>query len=145
MAGGFGLAPEQVEGFRAFLTEQFARAGDALGRGSELELDVAVSPAGASVALVEELAQAGPYGAGNAEPVIVLPDVQVVFADVVGKDHVRLRLMGGDGARLDAIAFRIADLPLGKALLASRGKRAEEWQGRKRVQLQLEDAAPAAA
>ena len=117
-----------------------------------LELDAAVSPSGATVTFVEELAQAGPYGAGNAEPVIVLPDVSVVFADVVGKDHVRLRLAGGDGARLDAIAFRVADLPLGKALLASRGKRihaagrlrADEWNGNSRVQLQLEDAAPAA-
>jgi single-stranded-DNA-specific exonuclease len=102
---------------------------------------------------VEEIAQAGPFGAGNAEPLVVVPDVQVTFADVVGKDHVRLRLTGGDGSRLDAIAFRIADLPLGKALLQSRGRRihvagrlrADEWQGQKRVQLQLEDAAPAGA
>ena len=55
--------------------------------------------------------------------------------------------------RAHAIAFRVADMPLGQALLASRGKRihaagrlrAEEWQGQKRVQLQLEDAAPAGA
>jgi len=153
MAAGFGLGPEQVEGFRAFLSEQFSKSGDALAAMSELELDAAVSPSGATVALVEELARAGPFGAGNAEPLLVLPDVSVVFADVVGKDHVRLRLAGGDGARLDAIAFRIADQPLGKALLGSRGKRihaagrlrADEWQGRKRVQLQLEDAAPAGA
>jgi single-stranded-DNA-specific exonuclease len=151
MAAGFGLKPEQVEGFRAFLAEQFSDSGAALAAMGELELDAAVSPSGATLAFVEELAQAGPYGAGNAEPVIVLPDVSVVFADVVGKDHVRLRLAGGDGARLDAIAFRIADLPLGKALLAARGKRihaagrlrADEWNGNKRVQLQLEDAAPA--
>ncbi|MEI9886812.1 MAG: single-stranded-DNA-specific exonuclease RecJ [Rhizomicrobium sp.] len=153
MAAGFGLNPDQVEGFRRFLADRFAAAGGALAGSSDLTLDAAVSPAGATVALVEELAQAGPFGAGNAEPLVALPDVSVVFADVVGKDHVRLRLAGGDGARLDAIAFRIADLPLGKALLASRGKRihaagrlrADEWQGRKRVQLQLEDAAPAGA
>ncbi|MGZ5932913.1 MAG: single-stranded-DNA-specific exonuclease RecJ, partial [Rhizomicrobium sp.] len=62
-------------------------------------------------------------------------------------------LSGGDGARLDAISFRSAGQPLGKALLAARGKRihavgrlrADEWQGRKRVQLQLEDAALAGA
>ncbi|MEI9992919.1 MAG: single-stranded-DNA-specific exonuclease RecJ [Rhizomicrobium sp.] len=149
MAAGFGLRPEQVEGFRAFLAGQFADASHDLA--GELELDVAVSPSGATIALIEEMAQAGPYGAGNAEPIVAVPDVQVMFADVVGKDHVRLRLMGGDGARLDAIAFRVADLPFGKSLLASRGKRihaagrlrAEEWQGQKRVQLHLEDAAAA--
>ena len=147
MAAGFGLRPQQVEAFRAFLAAQFAGAPQDLA--GELELDIAVSPSGATTTFIDELAQAGPYGAGNAEPIVVLPDVQVLFADVVGKDHVRLRLMGGDGARLDAIAFRIADLPLGKALLASRGKRihaagrlrADEWQGQRRVQLQLEDAA----
>ncbi len=153
MAAGFGLKPEQVEGFRAFLAEHFNRAGDALTAAGQIELDAAVSPSGVTVALVEDFARAGPFGAGNAEPIVVLPDVTVVFADVVGKDHVRLRLAGGDGARLDAIAFRVADLPLGKALLAARGQRihaagrlrADAWNGNKRVQLQLEDAAPAGA
>jgi single-stranded-DNA-specific exonuclease len=124
MAAGFGLVPEQAEGFRAFLAAQFARPGDALAPAGELELDVTVSPSGATVALVEELALAGPYGAGNGEPVVALPDVQVVFADVVGKDHVRLRLMG-------------------KRIHAAGRLRADEWQGKKRVQLQLEDAAAA--
>ena len=147
MAAGFGLKAGQVEGFRAFLAARFAGAPSDLA--GELALDAMVSPAGATAGLVAEFAQAGPYGAGNAEPVVAVPDVQIQFVDVVGKDHVRLRLTGGDGKRLDAIAFRIADLPLGKALLAARGKRihaagrlrAEEWQGQKRVQLHLEDAA----
>lgn len=151
MAAGFGLSPEQVDGFRDFLADRFARSDAALTAMADLDIDTAVSPSGATLALCEEIAQAGPFGAGNAEPVIALPDVQVAFADVVGKDHVKLRLRGGDGAQLDAIAFRIADRPLGQGLLASRGKRIhaagrlqiDTWQGRKRVQLQLEDAAPA--
>ncbi len=153
MAAGFGLGPEEVDGFHKFLEAQFARSGAALAAMVDLELDSIVSPAGATVALVEEIAKAGPYGAGNNEPVIVVPDALVVFADPVGDNHVRLRLQGGDGTRLDAIAFRVADMPLGKALLESRGKRihaagrlrADEWQGQKRVQLQLEDAAAATA
>jgi single-stranded-DNA-specific exonuclease len=153
MAAGFGLGPGQVDGFHKFLEAQFAGSGKALAAMVDLELDSIVSPAGATVALIEEIEKAGPYGAGNNEPLIVVPDVLVMFADLVGDNHVRLRLQGGDGARLDAIAFRVADMPLGKALLASRGKRihaagrlrADDWQGQKRVQLQLEDAAPAGA
>jgi single-stranded-DNA-specific exonuclease len=153
MAAGFGLHSDQLAGFRAFLEEQFAKSGEALMAALDLDLDVAVSPAGATAGLVAEIAQAGPYGAGNAEPRLVVPDVQVTFADVVGKDHLRLRLTGGDGSRLDAIAFRSAQLPLGKALLQSRGRRihaagrlrADDWQGEKRVQLQLDDAAAASA
>jgi len=53
----------------------------------------------------------GPYGAGNPEPVLAFPDLRVAFADVVGAAHVKVRLVGGDGARLDAIAFRQSERP----------------------------------
>ncbi|MBI3678774.1 MAG: single-stranded-DNA-specific exonuclease RecJ [Proteobacteria bacterium] len=153
MAAGFSLSTAQLETFRAFLAEQFANAASALSAATSLAIDVLISPAGAQPSLVEEIALAGPYGAGNEEPLVAIPDARIVFADIVGKGHVRLRLAGRDGARLDAIAFRVADTALGKGLLASRGKiihaagrlRADEWQGRVRVQLQLEDAAPAGA
>ncbi len=148
MAAGFALHAQQAERFRAFLAERFA-AG--LPEGTlDLKVDALVSPAGATEALLRDVAHAGPFGAGNPEPLFALADVRVVFADVVGKDHVRLRLEAG-GARLDAIAFRCADQPLGKGLLASRGRtihaagrlRSDEWNGRMRVQLHLDDAAPA--
>ena len=57
------------------------------------------------------------------------------------------------GVVLDAIAFRAVGTPLGDGLLASRGKpihvvgrlRRDDWNGRVRVQLEIEDAAPASA
>ena len=151
MAAGFSLRPEQTDPFRAFLTAEFAKHADVSALAATLTLDAVVSPAGATPALVGDIGRAGPFGAGNAEPVLGVPDVQIVFADVVGKDHVRLRLAGSDDARLDAIAFRTADTDLGRALLGARGQRihaagrlrADEWNGRVRVQLHLEDAAPA--
>ena len=153
MAAGFSLAQDQHEAFHAFLAQQFSGAGPALEAASELTIDTLVSPSGATEALVKDIARAGPFGAGNPEPLFAIPDARVVFADVVGKDHVRLRLAGGDGARLDAIAFRSADTSLGQGLMASRGKtihaagrlKIDEWNGRVRVQLQIEDAAPAGA
>jgi single-stranded-DNA-specific exonuclease len=101
--------------------------------------------------LVAEIAKAGPFGAGNPEPLIVIPDARVVFADVVGKDHIKLRVAGGDGARLDGIAFRAAATPLGEALLKARGRaihlagrlKEDNWNGQTKVQIQVEDAAPA--
>jgi single-stranded-DNA-specific exonuclease len=153
MAAGFALEAHQMEGFGAFLAERFTSSGAALAAAGDFYLDASVSPAGATPELVAEIAAAGPFGAGNAEPILGLPDVKVAFADVVGKDHVRLRLEGGDGARLDAIAFRVAQTPLGKGLLAARGRaihaagrlKIDEWNGKIRVQLHLEDAAPAQA
>ncbi len=148
MAAGFSLRPDQVEPFRNFLIGAFIAHGPT-SDDSPLALDAVVSPAGATAALVRDLAQAGPFGAGNPEPTLAVPEARVAFADVVGQGHVRLRLVGGDGARLDAIAFRIADTALGQALLGARGAKihaagrlkAEEWNGQERVQLHLDDAA----
>lgn len=151
MAAGFSLAPEQAAPFHAFLAQWFGDAHEALDAAQLFAVEAVVSPRGATAELVRDIARAGPYGAGNPEPVILVPDVEIRFADVVGKDHVRLKLAGGDGAQLDAIAFRIAGTALGQALLKARGAkihaagrlRAEEWNGRVRVQLHLDDAAPA--
>lgn len=153
MAAGFTIGAGKLDAFREFLTARFAGQSGALEAATALMLDIAISPSGATTAFVEEIARIGPFGSGNPEPLVVASDVRVAFADVVGKDHVRLRLTGGDGARLDAIAFRAAATPLGEGLLKSRGQRihavgrlkADTWNGQTRIQLQLEDAAPAGA
>jgi len=153
MAAGFSLMSGQLEGFRRFVEDRFSGAGPALAAANDLYLDAVSSPAGANIALAQEIAQAGPYGAGNPEPLLVLPDVRVAFADIVGGAHVKLRLAGGDGTLLDAIAFRAAGTALGEGLLAARGRtvhvagrlRQDDWNGRVRVQLEIEDAAAAGA
>ena len=148
MAAGFTLRHSQLEGFRAFLVEQFLQSGAPF-HSRALEIDMVASPRAATPALVEDIARAGPFGAGNPEPLTVVPEARVLFAETVGQEHVRFRLEGGDGARLDAIAFRSAGQPLGKALLGARGQyihavghlRCDVWQERKRIQLRIEDAA----
>jgi single-stranded-DNA-specific exonuclease len=149
MAAGFSLMAEQLPGFRQFLEQQFSGTEAAYEEAASLVLDAVSSPAAAGRNLVAEIALAGPYGAGNPEPLLVFPDVRVAFADVVGSAHVKVRLTGGDGAKLDAIAFRAAGTPLGEGLLQSRGRpihvagklRTDDWNGQERVQLQIEDAA----
>jgi len=115
-----------------------------------LRLDGALSARGATRDLYELIQQAGPYGAGNAEPRFAVPAVRVVRADIVGKAHVRCILSGEDGGRLKAIAFRAAETPLGQTLM-DRGSdllhvagrlTADDWQGKRDVQLTLEDAVP---
>ncbi len=76
--------------------------------------------------------------------------VRVFKADVVGSGHLRLILIGEDGRRLKAIGFRMAEGPLGEALLAApphrrlwvagRPKR-DDWGDRPAAELHLEDAA----
>ncbi len=156
MAAGFSLVADQLGAFRAFLEDAFAgrssgEVSAALAAAGELELDAVSSCAGATVDLVREIALAGPFGAGNGEPLLGFAELRVAFADVVGGDHVKVRLQSGDGARLDAIAFRAAATPLGEGLLAARGRKihaagklaTDEWNGQIRVQLRIEDAAAA--
>jgi single-stranded-DNA-specific exonuclease len=77
----------------------------------------------------------------------------VAYADVVGTGHVKLRLTARDGGSIGAIAFRAAGSDLGQGLLKSRGKRLhaagklkrDDYGGTPKVQLILDDAAPAGA
>jgi single-stranded-DNA-specific exonuclease len=151
MAAGVSLSQDQLPAFRDFVHTHGVSASAHSDAAKDLVVDVMTSPAGSTATLVDEIARLGPFGAGNAEPLLALPDVRVAFADVVGRNHVKVQLVGGDGTRLSAIAFRAGDTPLGKGLLGTAGKpvhvagrlRAEEWNGRRRVELHVEDAAPA--
>jgi single-stranded-DNA-specific exonuclease len=153
MAAGFALRRDQLAPFAAFLLERIEPQRGAIRESRGLVADTLVSASGATVSLVDELERAGPYGPGHPEPVFVMADMMVAYAGVVGGNHVRLRLVGRDGAGIDAIAFRAADAPLGQNLLKSRGKsvhaagriKRDDYGGNVRIQLQIEDAAAAGA
>ena len=69
--------------------------------------------------MCDALEAGGPYGAGWPAPRVAAGPVGIVKADVVGSGHLRLIAAGDDGRRVKAIAFRMADSPLGEALLAA--------------------------
>ena len=150
MAAGFTLAPGGGDAFRAFLEERIMAQVGPGGIVPTLTLDGALHVAGASLDLARALDRLQPFGPGNAEPRFAVTDARVVQADVVGRDHVRVILSGGDGGRVKAIAFRCADQPLGQLLLCAKGGapihiagrvRADNWQGREEPQLMIDDAA----
>jgi len=149
MAAGLTLARGQVAPAMARLGELLERQGAGRSGAAELRLDGALMAGAASVALVESLAAAGPFGAGAPAPRFALPDSRVAFARVVGSNHLKLALEDESGARLEAIAFGAAGTPLGEALQPGARIHAagflelNHWQGRTTVQLRLEDAAGA--
>jgi single-stranded-DNA-specific exonuclease len=151
MAAGITLRQDTLAAFRAFLEQQFAGAVEMARLNDAMLVDGAVTAAGADPALVETLARAGPFGAGNPEPIIALPAHRVAYAEEVGQAHVRARLRSGDGATINVIAFRAAGQPLGRALLSSRGQPVhavgtlgiDRWNGNERVQFRLLDLAAA--
>ena len=150
MAAGITLAPERFEDVAAFLSERIAAQTKDAPPSNGLAIDGSLSAAGATRDLFETLEAAGPYGAGYPVPRFALAAVDVVNARVVGKGHVSLMLAGSEGGgRLRAISFRSAERELGQALLAASGRRfhiagqlrADDWQGRRGVQLHVDDAA----
>ncbi len=151
MAAGVTVERGKLGALRAFLEARLGADASAAAADSDLEIDGALSAAGATPELVEELERAGPYGNANPAPVFALPAHRVAFADTVGKGHVRLALAAPGGESLKAIAFRAADAPLGRALLAARGKplhvagtlSLDHYGGSARAQLRVVDAAEA--
>jgi single-stranded-DNA-specific exonuclease len=149
MAAGVTIAPDKLAAFRAYLEEALHEAVEKARQEDALLIDGAISAAGASVDMLNDVARAGPFGAGHAEPVFALPSHQLAYVEEVGQSHVRARLRAGDGAMLNAIAFRAAGKPLGQALIANRGRNVhaagtlsiDRWNGEERVQFRIMDLA----
>jgi single-stranded-DNA-specific exonuclease len=149
MAAGITIVRERLGDFRAFMEERLSDVVERARSDEALLIDAALTAGGARADLVEQIDQAGPFGSGNPEPVFAFPAHRIVEAAQVGNGHVRVRARSGDGAMLGAIAFRCADEPLGRGLLAARGDAMhlagclsiDRWGGGERVQLRILDAA----
>jgi single-stranded-DNA-specific exonuclease len=131
------------------LSAQLANAAAAGATEPTLDIDAALMASGATADVVNLLERAGPFGQGNAQPRFVFPAHRVKFAKVVGEAHIRVVLEGGDGGRLEAIAFRAASQPLGDALMGAGGMplhvaghlKRDTWGGREKIELQIDDVA----
>jgi single-stranded-DNA-specific exonuclease len=151
MAAGITLRRDALAAFRAYLEAELADAVAVARADQALLIDGAVSAAGANAELIASLDRAGPFGAGNPEPMVALPNHIIAYAEAVGQSHVRVRLRSGDGTFLNAIAFRAAGQPLGNALISMRGQPVhaagtlclDRWNGTERVQLRICDLASA--
>jgi single-stranded-DNA-specific exonuclease len=151
MAAGVTLAREALGPFRAYLEERLASAVAAARRSDSLLIDGALTAGAANLEAIASMARAGPFGAGNPEPVLALPGHQLTYVEEAGQSHLRARLRAGDGATINVIAFRAAGQKLGAALLDNRGRTVhaagslavDRWNGEERVQMRLVDIAPA--
>ncbi len=151
MAAGATLARERLGEWRAYLEEALAAPVARARAEASLHIDAAMTAGAATAELAHRLEAAGPYGSGNPEPVFVLPRHRVTDVMAVGADHLRVRAVAGDGAVIEAIAFRAAGKALGEALTRLRGSPVHlagtlglnRYGGRERAQLRLVDAAEA--
>ncbi|KAB1086462.1 single-stranded-DNA-specific exonuclease RecJ [Neorhizobium galegae] len=151
MAAGLTVERGNLGRLRAFFEEMAGEGVPALVANHVLKIDGALSASGATLELFDQLEQAGPYGSGHSQPVFAIPAHRLKDARLVGTAHIKVTLEAADGSRLEGIAFRAAETPLGNMLLNSRGAQihaagclsADQWQGTRRMQLRLLDAVKA--
>lgn len=145
MAAGFSLPQENFEKFYDFLIEKLGAS--VRETTPTLTIDGFLSLSGATPDLIDKLALLEPYGNGNPTPRFVFQNVRIAYAEKMGVGHLRCTLMGEDGSKLKAVAFRVAETALGEALLSSQNKRLhvagtvrlDTWGGHRDVSCTIDD------
>lgn len=151
MAAGLTVERANLGRLRGFFDEASAEQVGALAANQTLKIDGALGASGATIALIDQLEAAGPFGSGHPQPIFAVPAHRLRDARPVGTTHVKITLEAADGTRLEGIAFRAAETALGDFLLNGRGTQvhvagtlsADHWQGTRRVQMRVLDAAKA--
>ncbi|WP_375629022.1 MULTISPECIES: single-stranded-DNA-specific exonuclease RecJ [unclassified Bartonella] len=149
MAAGITIQSTKIEIFRKWLEEKVSLMVSQLRAKKSLSIDGSLSASGVNEALFELLEKAGPFGAGNATPVFVLPSHRLVNLSEVGKGHLRLIVSNVEGKKLQGIAFRAVGTSLGDFLFENIGEMIHlaghlslnYWNGTINPQLRVIDAA----
>lgn len=148
MAAGLTVRAAALPDVTQFLHDRLADEAQAAADADALDIDVLVSPRAADRALVDSFERMAPFGPGNPEPVFALAGVGAEQVMPMNGGHLRLRLSDVDGSKLKAVAWRAADTPIGARLMAAGSSlhvagrlKPDDWNGRRGVQLEIEDVA----
>jgi len=148
MAAGLSVRPHLLPELRAFLCERVAVEAVAAAEADSLEIDALITTAGADRALLESFQRLAPFGPGNPEPVFAAAEVRVERPMMLRGGHVRCTLTDRSGGRLKAVAWRAEATEMGKRLMSEGGAvhvvgrlKADDWNGRQGVELEIDDVA----
>jgi single-stranded-DNA-specific exonuclease len=148
MAAGLSIERERIGDLRHYIND-YVRAHVAAEQQVEtLEVDAILTLKAASRAFFDRLDLLAPYGQGNPEPLLAFASVRIGFAQAMKGGHVRCELIDSGGHKLKGIAWRAEGTALGDALLRPSGLvhivgrlKADDYMGRRGVQLEIEDIA----
>ena len=147
MAAGLTIPASGVDDLRHYLNERLGPSVEEARRNRTLSVDAVVATRAVTKAFHDLVAQAGPFGPGNPEPVVMIANLRARGLKTVGKGHLSLSVAGPDGSEARAIAFRAAETPIEEILRSGRafhvtGKiRPDDWRGGNAAQIQVTDAA----
>jgi single-stranded-DNA-specific exonuclease len=148
MAAGITVERAKLGELRAFFEQRAAADVFRLQDEESLKIDGALAAEGATLNLVDALEKAGPFGAGHVPPVFVLPRHRIADARLVGNAHIRIDLRSESGGKVQAMAFRAAETPLGDFLFRNRDRAihvagsisVNHWNGSRTAQFRIVDA-----
>ena len=148
MAAGLTIKADRITEFEMFLNDALEAESTAAAEADCVEIDALITPASADRALHEDFQRLAPFGPGNVEPMFAAAHVSIEQPRALNGGHIRCMLSSGSGARLKAVAWRAGDTDLGRRLLAGgagvhvAGRlKADDWNGRQGVELEIEDLA----
>jgi len=159
MAAGITLDPAKLEEFVAFMDARIAES-DYAKEGIVVRVDMAIPLARATRGLVEAVQNLAPFGMGNPTPRFALTRARLAQVSVMKDKHLKCVLqdpdLGEAGPQVEGLMWNEANTPFADALKAHKGALVDvvggleinEWNGRVRIQMKIEDvrlSAPEAA
>ena len=149
MAGGFVLKKENIPTFRDFLIKNFEKSNINSSASANLYLDSIIAPSALNEVFFDEINCLAPFGSGNSEPKIVIENIKVISANIVGNNHKKLVLSGKDGTVFKSLAWNAINTPLEPFLNNKNRKRINiagkihlnQWRGERKVEFMIEDIA----
>jgi single-stranded-DNA-specific exonuclease len=146
-AAGFTLANENVPAFEARLLQVAQQQLDVSALQPSLTIDAEVNLRGVKPELVEAITALQPFGYGNPTPTFLSRNLTIKSLKTIGQDNHHLRLALHDGKQIwSAVAFR-------QGYWADRLRPTQqidivymlefnEWNGERRMQLEIKDLRP---
>ena len=148
MAAGLSVERERIGELRTFINDYVTTHVSEADQIDAVEVDAILSVRAASRTLYDCFDLLAPYGQGNPEPLLAFASIRVGFAQVMKGGHIRFELSDDTGAKLKGIMWRAEGTAIGDALLRPAGLihvlgrlKADDYMGRRGVQLEIEDIA----
>jgi len=155
MAGGLTLEEDKLEAFEAFINARIAESEYAQ-TGVVSRVDMAIPLEKATTGLVDATQALAPFGMGNPTPKVVLSGVLLADVKVLKDRHIKCIFQdptyGAAGKTVEALIWNSVGTPFGDRLTAVKGTlidalgalEVNEWNGRRRIQMKLDDVRSAA-
>jgi len=141
-AAGVTIRTDRIVVFAKSLEEYARRVITAETLVPKLRVDAWCGIDEISETLIRELAQLAPFGFGNSEPILAARDIEVINKQIVGKDHLKLRIPWRRSA-LAVIAFGFGKLfdEIGSRIDLAFSPEFNHYGGKEQIQLRARDVA----